>query len=307
MDCGRSSLPGGGGGGASAVAGGSGTTGRGGGPGGTSGGAGGNGAGGTQGGASGTSTGGTSGGAGGTGTGGTSGGAGGAGGGGGDAAAVAAALDGQRWLVPSVACNSFTVFHCTNFSASNPGPLCNASSATPYLTRGTVNRDQSITLPGSPATTFRVSLRVRGVVETKAYINCSAVVGSGGVGYANGPAASGTAGCYPNTIDGANVYMMQVGDDATGQRYFLNASNQAQDQFSYPIDYTFDASMSGGTTVRFLASDSDCMMNRNCGTNSVVSTQNCMPNVLAGFSEPGIAQPYDGQFIVMHVVSVSAM
>jgi hypothetical protein len=32
-----------------------------------------------------------------------------------------------------------------------------------------------------------------------------------------------------------------------------------------------------------------------------------MPNVLADFSDPVVAQPYDGQFIVMHVVSVSAL
>ena len=49
------------------------------------------------------------------------------------------------------------------------------------------------------------------------------------------------------------------------------------------------------------------MMNRNCDRNSVVSTQKCMPIVLSDFSGSEIAQPYDGQFIVMRVVSLSPL
>jgi len=254
----------------------------------------GGGAGGDRGGGSGSAgTGGVSGRGGGSGNAGA-GGAGGRGGGSGNAGAggagVATILDGQRWLVPCGKPQSLSDLVCVNMSSPTGG--CPSTGS--YLTSGMVNRDETVTFAGTPGTVYDVTVRIRGVVEPKHYLG----------GTKDEVHEGWYVGGAPNTAGAYQVYMLGVSEPQ--QVYFLNAVNHAEAHFSYPVDYTVTIPIAGGSQVRFLASDTNCSAIRNCDSTSIdgiASQAKCYPLVVPG--ESSVAQPYDGQFMVMHVVSVS--
>jgi hypothetical protein len=171
--------------------------------------------------------------------------------------------------------------------------------------------DQKTTAPGPSDLTCMVTLRVRGIVEPKHYNHCTTYYGQPDEGWANGPAAGGvTSGCYPSTAGNYNVYMLQVGGDSDGQRYYVNAINKSEAHFTYPIDYiTPPFPVRGGDELWFLADDSNCSTIKNCNTTSldgVGVSAKCAPSTIADLPpSAGITQPYNGQFIYLSVVTAT--
>jgi hypothetical protein len=255
-----------------------------------------------RGGAGGTVTGGTTGGAtaGTTGAAGTSGNA--------VCDSVKTILDGFEYLLACGATQSYSPLVCQNPAGACPG-------GSEYLVQGTKNTDKTFTVSGPSTETCMVSLHVQGVVEPKHYNHCTTRFGTAQEGWANGPAAGGaTSGCYPSTQGNYNVYMIQVGSSTAGQRYYLNAINKTEAHFSYKIDYTTPPfPVKGGDMLWLLAADSNCSAIKNCDTTSqdgtTANSGKCNPITVSNLSpSPGaaISQPYNGQFILLHVDSAQA-
>jgi hypothetical protein len=229
-----------------------------------------------------------------------------------------AVLDNMQWILPCGPNQGYSDLVCVN----QPAPNCNGTN--PYLTRGTINQDQTITVGGTAATTYMVTARFRGIVETKAY--------QGGTKPNPTVKSDGWyVGGTPQTNDNYNVYMLGVSSPA--QVYYMNAlGNQTpaitpnNGHFSYIVDFVATFPINGGAQVRFLTDDSNCSAIRNC--NSATSREGAggagvcngltLPNftpvlnprvVTVPASTTGAAaittQPYNGQFIVMEIQSVS--
>lgn len=137
------------------------------------------------------------------------------------------------------------------------------------------------TLSGDPNTIFNVTLRFRGVVEQKTYTggsNDGAFFQTGGT-----PAA-----------DNYNIYSLTVSNPP--QTYYVNRGTSGQ-TLTYVIDYEKTIPMAGGATVTLTALSIDNQEIKNQdGTGGNPSS---IPNVTVP------AQPYDGQFVRMDVVSVT--
>jgi hypothetical protein len=211
-------------------------------------------------------------------------------------------LDGQRYMVP---CGPTSIYSDLMCSHAVDGE-CPAGDG-PYLTRGNITRDDEIVFPGIEGTVYAVRLRVRGIVEPKHYTN------GGAGGDPNGTNYALYVGGEPTEAGGSGVFMLGV--SSPRNVYFLNAVDVGESHAAYPVDYTFTAHIAAGAHVRFLQSDPDCAMVRNCGDSSLDGTGGagrCDPITLdsitggpGGFgSPPGIPQPYDGQFLLLNVVGV---
>jgi hypothetical protein len=205
---------------------------------------------------------------------------------------VAVVLDGQKWLVPCGPPQSLSGLVCVNMA----GSICPQSTAIPYLTRGMINRDDTVTFGGTPGKTYDVRVRIQGVVEPKHY----------GGGTKDLQHEGWYVGGTPNMTGNYGVYMLGVSDPP--QVYYLNALSQNEAHFTYPIDYTVTVPIASGAQVRFLASDSNCSAIRNCDATSIDSIPGisvCAALQLPDVTPSDVAQPYNGQFMVMHVLSVS--
>ena len=200
--------------------------------------------------------------------------------------------------------NSFSSLICQNGSFNCPG-------GTDYLLEGRQNVNQKTVAPGPSTLACMISLHVQGIVEPKVYLRCSIHFGQPDEGWASGPVTGDAgAGCYPNTAGNASVYMIQIGGDSDGQRYFFNALNHFEAQFTYPIDYVSPPFLvRGGDPIWFLADDSNCSITRNCDSTSTdLPSPVCHQSVVTDLpSSSGITQPYDGQFIYLRVASVTPM
>jgi hypothetical protein len=197
---------------------------------------------------------------------------------------------------------------CENYPAHATDPRC--PTAGPYLTKGNLMRDDTVAVGGPAGAIYDVTLRVRGVVEPKHFMN-------GAMGTpANGTNYGWYVGGEPNQSGNYGVYMLWVSAPVVmqtgaldGQYYFLNAVNQFEAHFSYPIDYTVTFPVAAGAQIRFLADDSNCSMIKNCDDTSrdgigPVSSM-CNPITIADLpASAAIAQPYAGQFIYLTVLSV---
>jgi hypothetical protein len=199
-------------------------------------------------------------------------------------------LDGQKYLLACGADQGYS-----NLVCQNPQGAC-PNQGQPYLTLGMHNRDEHAKFGGTAGTVYQVTIRVRGIVEPKHYTG--GVKDTAHEGFYTGGAPS-TSGNY-------NVYLLKI-SGMQGQSYFLNSLNQQEAHFSYAIDYTVTIPIEGGADMWFLSDDSNCSAIKNCDTSSVDKPGNqpgCKPITLAGFTEPGITQPFNGQFIVIHVTDV---
>jgi hypothetical protein len=223
---------------------------------------------------------------------------------------VKSILEGFEYLLACGPTQSYSPLVC-----QNPTPA-GQTAGTEYLTNGTRNLDKTMTVAGTSSQSCTITLHVQGVVEPKHYNNCTTYFGKANEGQAFGP-ANGMTGCYPSTQGAYNVYMMQVCDNTnktnctTGTRYYWNAINESEAHFSYKIDYTTTAiTIKGGQTLWFLADDSNESAIKNCDATSMdgstATSGKCNPITISGLVTtpgPNITQPYNGQFIVMHVVS----
>jgi len=174
---------------------------------------------------------------------------------GGGSNTVAGALDGLRWELPC--------------GADLGGNVCAATDA-PV---------QTATITGSGH--YSVTLRFRGVVETKAY-------------------TGGTVDGYFNTGgmdngDSFNVYAMKVSSPM--QTYFVNMG-QSNIYNCFPLDYTESVPMDGGATVMLSAMPIDGHEIENLDPSN-------MPIVIPDIAPAPAA--YNGQFVQMDVVSVGTL
>ena len=134
--------------------------------------------------------------------------------------------------------------------------------------------DQVATLSGNPLTTYAVTLRFRGWVET--FTRFSGVWD--GAFFQTGGAAIGGV---------VNVYSLVVSDPP--QTYFLNSA--ASFSTHLPIDYTKTIPIKGGATVKLVARSQN-------GTQGANPDNYVVPGV------PPAPAAFDGQFIQVDVVSI---
>ena len=137
----------------------------------------------------------------------------------------------------------------------------------------------SVTLPGSESTLNTVTLRFKGVVEQKTYLGGS----NDGAFFQTGGAPA---------VDNYNVYKLEISNPA--QVFYLNRGASGLTAPNL-IDYQKTIQMNGGAIVTLTAESIDNREIRNDGANAPIS--------VTGVTNP--AQPYNGQFIQMGVVSVT--
>jgi hypothetical protein len=209
-----------------------------------------------------------------------------------------AVLDNQQFVLPCLQDESYSNLVCQNKASA--AAVCPNTAAANYIDRGFKNRDETITIAGTPGTVYDVTIRVRGVVEPKHY--------QGGVKDTvhDGFYSGGT----PVNSGAYNVYMLGVSDPPTPGVYYLNAVNFNEGHFDYPMDYTVTIPIAAGARVRFLAADANCSAIKNCDPSSRDTAggpqSDCHQNVVPGLTAPGIVQPVRGQFVVINLVSAVA-
>lgn len=130
-------------------------------------------------------------------------------------------------------------------------------------------------LAGEPNLLYSIELRFRGIVETKAYNGGS---NDGSYFQIGGSPTSGLA----------NIYQLEISDPP--QVYYLNRQHSFGDKLAQ-IDFTKTVEVYGGATVRLFADAVDSLQLGNT----------------PGYIVPGVEDtPYNGQFIQMNVVSITA-
>lgn len=137
------------------------------------------------------------------------------------------------------------------------------------------------TLESDPTLTYDVTLRFRGVVEEKTYTGGS----NDGAYFQIGGTPDG--GTY-------NIYSLYVSNPP--QTFFLNRGTSGQTR-CYSIDYIKTIQMKGNATIVMNAQSIDNQEIRNFDGAAT-------PISISSLTFP--TQPYDGQFIIMDVVSVTA-
>jgi hypothetical protein len=259
-------------------------------------------------------TGGAGGGAGKGGAGGGGSGGGGAGGGGASGGSggstlldVAKPLNGQMLLAP---CKQDTTA-ATCATVTGACPVQNI--ADPALS-GVLLTDKTLTLGGTPGTTYSITLHVQGEVEAKLY---TGAIDQDGV--ALSPTADGFGiGGTPTTTNAYGVYLLRVTNpgSTTKTDYFLNSLQPpgVSNHTTYGIDYTATIQAQGGATIRLVAADSNCNEIKNCGPTqndgSICAAPILIPNIdpVASSLNPtfNFNSVYNGQWIVMMVTSVTS-
>jgi len=140
--------------------------------------------------------------------------------------------------------------------------------------------DQTATLGGSPSVTYEVTLRFRGVVEEKGYFG-----GTKEEHWQIGGAPGG---------DLFNVYELNVSQPA--QSYYVN-SGVSGVLHSYPLDYQKVIDVTGDATVTLSADPID--------TAEIKNIDEAGAPIVVPHVSPA-PKPFDGQFVQMDVISVTA-
>lgn len=142
--------------------------------------------------------------------------------------------------------------------------------------RWKLKREIVRTFGGKPGVMYRVTLRVRGVVEPKNF-------SGGDVQFEHFQ-----TGGEPVKND-YNFYSLAVSDPAA--TYTVNRSAEKVGHYTFPIDYQVTIPIRGGATVTMGAYDSND-----------VAIANHQRHVVNGV--PPAPQPYDGQFFDLRVVKI---
>lgn len=207
-------------------------------------------------------------------------------GGAGSPADSAGAGGGEACKVDGAPCGSAghlcSAGECVDVAASLSGLLwqlpCEAphSEASKCMTKTDVT--STAVLGGRSGFTYDVTLHFRGVVERKTF-----------TGGCPGDASWQTGGAENGDL--YNVYQLTV--SSPPQTFFLNvgASNLL---YAFPVDFEKTIRVDAGATLTLFATSKDGIELKNIDEQST-------PLVIDGAS---IAQPYDGQFIEVEVVSV---
>ncbi|HEY7372757.1 MAG TPA: hypothetical protein VIF57_11395 [Polyangia bacterium] len=239
------------------------------------------------------------------------GGAGGSAGGGGSGMGglldVARALDGQMFMAPCLRDTQAAV--CATVSGTCP--MVNNAD---LPLRGVLMTDKTITLGGTPGTSYTITLHVQGEVEAKQYVatmDLDSVLLS--------PQANGfSVGGSPTQANAYGVYMLRVTNPGatTSTDYFLNSLTPpgVSNHTTYGVDYTATIQAQGGATVRLVASDGNCSQIKNCGPMENDGNTCIAPIVLPNVEPTSVALnpsfnfsvPFNGQWLVMTLKGVSS-
>jgi hypothetical protein len=179
---------------------------------------------------------------------------------------VAAALDGLRWELP-----------CFSLDPQYPQIICFTHAIQRTFT----------TLRGMPGRQYDVLVRVRGVIETRAW--------RGGRQVAPFVLEGAESAATPLDADPWNIYRLDVSDPP--QTYALNAG-QSGEYRCHAVDATFTVRASSGAVVTLFASSVDPNRSqiRNVDDGGV-------PIVVAGV--PPAPRAFDGQFLQVDVLGVT--
>lgn len=187
-----------------------------------------------------------------------------------DCDALKASLDGLRWEIP-----------CKD----NPGGTgCSADNPAP----------KTVTLAGAAGTTYDVTLRFRGVVESQLYTDVASTP------IATGTNASFFAPSATWTDNGHNAYSLTISQPNFVA--FLNHQSvtdaSALPAHCFAIDYSVTVPIEAGAQVTLFATAADGAEYRNLDAET-----DGKPIVIADV--PPAPNAYDGQFVQMDVVAIS--
>lgn len=206
--------------------------------------------------------------------------------------AVAAALDGYVMTQPCVSssgprvCRTHPPGHCP----VNPDPMF----------AGALPTDDTLSLGGRAGTVYDVTLRVQGIVESKAYRGGSDVSEDATNGFLR-------AGTVDNAKNQHSAYGMRV--TAPVGFYFWNSLGRETPRHSVvAVDYEATISIQGGTPFELFVADPNCEALKNCGPPDVPTECHPIdfPNLAPKIREKLGASPldYNGQFLGFTVKTV---
>jgi hypothetical protein len=183
----------------------------------------------------------------------------------GDLKKIAAAIDGYRYEFP-----------CKDPMPENPKPGADGISARATADPATNDKFTDVRkFGGEPGKRYKVTLRVRGVVEPMMYKNGQQV---GDYFYIGGGPNNATYNIYQLTISSPASHFFFNRQDKVGHRIFT-------------IDYTATIEIEGGATLTFNGDGQNGRMITNFAKLVV-------PDV------PPAPQPFNGQFIQLNVTDV---
>ena len=146
--------------------------------------------------------------------------------------------------------------------------------------------DKPLTFGGDPTKTYKVTIKLCGLYETRPYMGCSAMPQPRHC--VNGtPGTGGFAATYP-------TLGLKVAEPMA--THWLNGMYQADTIVR--IDYTTTIDIKGGSALNFISDG---------GSNGGIYTQRMKPAFMPCPDVPGIMQPYSGQFMHFKVMSVTPM
>lgn len=228
-------------------------------------------------------------------------GAGGSAGAGEDLTAVAAPLDGQTILMP---CDNDTSTRVCIPRADTSKPCTGTGPS--YA--GTHSFNEQVTMGGEPGVRYIVTLRIRGLTESKTYTGGTDRASSGTQVPADGLYTGGQA---DNSGNSYNVYFIRT--DAPAQYFYLNSISVGNDtrirHSVFESDYEFELPIDGGSTVCLVSADPNTSAIKNCEEPDVstVCKGVSLPNLDAKTAADVGSQPYNGQYIGITVKSVRRM
>lgn len=191
---------------------------------------------------------------------------------------------------------STTIASLSN-NVSLPAGTINVIDATSFPSSGAINVVSSAGLI-SGNTDWRMSNIKYTSKTSTSFLGCSGGTGTMATGYYVGSGLCSVGGT-PSGSDW-NLYRLTISNPS--QTYYLN--NGPDNTFNcWSIDYTQVIQVRGGATVTLFASAIDS------GPYEIYNSSTTSSSLITPISIPGIispTQPYNGQFIQMDVISVSA-
>jgi len=224
-----------------------------------------------------------------------------------ECATVGTVLHGHTILMP---CNGSPAGRVCTPVADNTRPCTNPSGGPAASYAGSHSWNEQVTLGGTAGVTYRVRVKIQGVVEGKTYTG-GMDASSTATLPANGLYTGGVAN---NSSNQYNIYFIRT--DNPPQHYYLNSIGAGTDtrirHSTFPMDYEFEFPVVGGSTVCLVSADPNNSAIKNCdepddGSNCTGSNTVTVANLAAPTLMDISSQPYNGQFVGVTVVSTTRM
>jgi hypothetical protein len=174
---------------------------------------------------------------------------------------------------------------------------------------------------GTPADTFEIEFRVRGVVEAKNYNDqCDRRTDSHDNSVQGGDFLCSGGGPRTSSYNEYSIAVIEGAVDGQPSYFGLNARDgSSEDHESFALNFTFKLQVHGGGSLRYRMFDNNCRQITNCGQDTGGSNCGSDQRILM-FSQdtmpvPDVDQPYlgaqqsngPGQWIALDVMSVVAL